>query len=85
MTSEADLLSSKFFWKNIYFSGLFREKHILFITMIQGKTVLFRKNSGQNIPKNVYEPCAFMDMNVSGLVVFTLQNICKLFYLQTFT
>ena len=57
MTGEVDLLSSKFFWKNIHFSGLFREKHILFIPMIQGKTVLFLKNSGKNIPKNVYEPC----------------------------
>ena len=57
MTGEADLLSSKFFWKNIYFSGLFREKHILFIPTIQGKTVLFLKNSGKNIPENVYEPC----------------------------
>ena len=56
MTGEADLLSSKFFWKNIYFSGLFREKHILFIPMIQGKTILFLKNSGKNIPENVYEP-----------------------------
>ena len=56
MTGDADLLSSKFFWKNIYFSGLFREKHILFIPMIQGKAVLFLKNLGKNIPKNVYEP-----------------------------
>ena len=56
MTGEADLLSSKFFWKNVYFSGLFREKHILFIPMIQGKAVLFLKKSGKNIPKNVYEP-----------------------------
>ena len=57
MTGEADLLSSKFFWKNIYFSGLFMEKYILFIPMIQVKTVLFLKKSGKNIPKNVYEPC----------------------------
>ena len=57
MTGEADFLSNQFFWKNIYFSELFREKHILFIPMIQGKTVLFLKNSGKNIPKKVYEPC----------------------------
>ena len=57
MIGEVDLLSSKFFWKNICFSGLFREKHILFTPMIQGKTVLFLKNSGKNIPKNVNEPC----------------------------
>ena len=57
MTGEADLLSSKFFWKNIYLSRLFKEKHILSIPMIQGKTVLFFKNLGKNIPKNVYKPC----------------------------
>ena len=40
-----------------YFSGLFREKHTLVIPMIQGKTALFLKKLGKNIPKNVYEPC----------------------------
>ena len=39
-----------------YFSGLLREKQILFIPMIQGKTVLFLKNSLKYIPKIVYEP-----------------------------
>ena len=39
-----------------YFSGLLREKQILFIPMIQGKTVLFLKNSMKYIPKIVYEP-----------------------------
>ena len=40
----------------IYLSGHLREKQILFIPMIQGKTVLFLKNSMKYIPKIVYEP-----------------------------
>ena len=39
-----------------YSSRLFREKHTLFIPIIQEKTVLFLKTSDKNIPKNVYEP-----------------------------
>ena len=39
----------------IYLSGHLREKQMLFIPMIQGKTVLFLKNSMKYIPKIVYE------------------------------
>ena len=75
MAGEADLLSSKFFWKNIYFSGLFREKHILFIPMIQGKTVFFLKNSWKSIPKNVYEPY-LLSIYVLGSLSPEMDVIC---------
>ena len=55
MTGEADLLSSKFFWKNILFRTI-QEKTYTFHTVIQGKAALFLKNSWKNTPKNVYEP-----------------------------
>ena len=69
MTGEAELLSSKFFWKNIYFSGLFREKHILFVPMIQGKTVFFLKNQGKICLKMCINPVIDCSISVDVLSV----------------
>ena len=53
--------------------------------MIQGKAVLFLKNSGKNIPKNVYEPGMCIDVPVLEIISFICQsktNTNVYFYLE---
>ena len=78
MTGEADLLSSKFFWKNIYFSGLFRENIYFSYPWFREKQSFFLKIQGKIFFKMFINPGKLFRLLGESLIYLVMSSVKSL-------